>query len=44
MRCAETIEKVNPKPGEDVEIEILSKGSKGFLGLGASEAKVKVKN
>ncbi len=27
---------------EDVEIEILNKGSKGFLGLGASEAKVKV--
>ncbi len=27
---------------EDVEIEVLNKGSKGFLGLGASEAKVKV--
>lgn len=27
---------------EDVEIEVINKGSKGFLGLGASEAKVKV--
>ncbi|MGM9552278.1 MAG: RNA-binding cell elongation regulator Jag/EloR [Clostridia bacterium] len=27
---------------EDVEIEILNKGSKGFLGLGVSEAKVRV--
>ncbi len=29
---------------DDVEIEILNKGSKGFLGLGASEAKVRVTN
>lgn len=27
---------------EDVEIEVINKGSKGFLGLGASEAKVRV--